>query len=143
MKNQLKKIAALALLAGILEGTANPIAVPVHPSEPPLQPAVPPIVRPVGLRADEKPVDVTEWRVDARVNGAFAVVKTTIVVGNSNGRALEGALEFPLPDGASVCGYALDVDGVLTDGVVVPKEKARVAFEAEVKKGVEDRKSVV
>ena len=139
MKNQLKKIAALALLAGVLEGTANSIAiaVPNHPSEPPLQPAVPPIVRPVGLRSDEKPVDVTEWRVDARVSGAFAVVKTTIVVGNSNGRALEGALEFPLPDGASVCGYALDVDGVLTDGVVVPKEKARVAFEAEVKKGVD------
>ena len=141
MRKMLKSrgmIAALAVLAGVLQGIANPIAIPAPRPEPPVvPPPVPPIVRPVNLRPDEKPVAVTEWTVDARVSGAFAVVKTMIVVGNPNGRDLEGAPEFPLPDGASVCGYALDVNGVLTDGVVVPKEKARVAFEAEVKAGVD------
>ncbi|MDO5319898.1 MAG: VIT domain-containing protein [bacterium] len=104
--------------------------------EPIIQP-IPPIIRPVNLRADEKPMTVDAWTVDARVSGAFATVSTEFAVGNPNGRVLEGSLEFPLPDGASVCGYALDIDGVMTDGVVVPKEKARVAFEAEVKRGVD------
>lgn len=107
------------------------------PVDEPISQPIPPIIRPVNLRADEKPMSVDAWTVDARVSGAFATVSTEFAVGNPNGRVLEGSLEFPLPNGASVCGYALDIDGVMTDGVVVPKEKARVAFEAEVKKGVD------
>ena len=102
--------------------------------EPPLPP---PVIRPVNLRADEKPTSIASYAVEARVAGAFATVRALIVVENPNSRPLEGALEFPLPDGASVCGYALDINGVMTDGVVVKKEKARVAFEKEVKKGVD------
>lgn len=107
--------------------------VPVPPPDMP----IPPVVRPVDLRADEKPTTVEAWHVEARVSGVFATVTTAFTVRNPNARPLEGALEFPLPDGARVCGYALDIDGVMTDGVVVPKEKARVAFEKEVKKGVD------
>ena len=103
----------------------------------PLPPLPPPVIRPVNVRADEKPVSIASYAVEARVAGAFATVRASITVSNPNGRPLEGALEFPLPDGASVCGYALDVNGVMTDGVVVKKEKARVAFEEEVKKGVD------
>ena len=106
--------------------------------EPHPEPSVPPpVVRPVNLRADEKPTAIASYSVEARVAGAFATVRALIVVENPNARPLEGALEFPLPDGASVCGYALDINGVMTDGVVVKKEKARVAFEKEVKKGVD------
>ncbi len=103
----------------------------------PLPPLPPPVIRPVNIRADEKPVSIASYAVEARVAGAFATVRAAITVSNPNGRPLEGALEFPLPDGASVCGYALDINGVMTDGVVVKKEKARVAFEEEVKKGVD------
>ncbi|MBR1587454.1 MAG: hypothetical protein IJ658_03920, partial [Kiritimatiellae bacterium] len=108
-----------------------------EPSVVPRPPLPPPMVRPVNLRADEKPVSIASYAVEARVSGAFATVRASIAVSNPNGRPLEGALEFPLPDGASVCGYALDINGVMTDGVVVKKEKARVAFEEEVKKGVD------
>ncbi len=90
-----------------------------------------------GVAAQEKPVSIASYAVEAKVSGAFATVRTLIVVENQNGRPLEYPLEFPLPDGASVCGYALDVNGVMTDGVVVKKEKARVAFEEEVKLGVD------
>ena len=105
-------------------------------ASPPVRP-LPPIVRPVDVRADETPASVDAWHVEARVGGAFATVTTSFTVRNPNARPLEGALEFPLPDGARVCGFALDIDGVMTDGVVVPKEKARAAFEKEVKKGVD------
>ncbi len=118
--------AALALALG-----AGAVVVPV------VRPVVRPVIRSVDLRADEKPTTVEAWHVEARVSGVFATVTTAFTVRNPNARPLEGALEFPLPDGARVCGYALDIDGVMTDGVVVPKEKARVAFEREVKKGVD------
>jgi hypothetical protein len=36
-----------------------------------------------------------------------------------------------------MCGYAVDIHGMLVDGVVVEKEKARVTFEAESRKVVE------
>lgn len=63
--------------------------------------------------------------VVTKVNGLHAVVETTLVFHNPNARDLEGELIFPLPDGAAVCGYALDIGGVLVDGVVVTKERAR------------------
>ena len=80
---------------------------------------------------------IDSYSVDAQVNGLFATVRTLIVFGNPNDRVLEGELAFSLPDGASVCGYALDVGGHMRDGVVVRKDEARIAFEAEVKAGVD------
>ena len=53
------------------------------------------------------------------------------------GTDLEGELVFPLPEGTTVSGYGLDIDGVVVDGVVVTKEKARVAFEAETRRRVD------
>ena len=102
--------------------------------EPPDIPA--PTLR-VNTRQDEKPMTIDTYGVDAQVNGLFATVRTLIVFGNPNDRVLEGELEFSLPDGASVCGYALDIDGRMRDGVVVKKDEARIAFEAEVKAGVD------
>lgn len=78
-----------------------------------------------------------EMSVIARVNGLHAVVETTIVFHNPNARDLEGDLVFPLPDGAAVCGYALDIGGLLVDGVVVTKDRARVAFETETRRNVD------
>ncbi|MBG7607981.1 MAG: DUF2135 domain-containing protein [Verrucomicrobia bacterium] len=78
-----------------------------------------------------------EISINVRVNGLHAVVETTIIFHNPNARDLEGDLVFPLPDGAAVCGYALDIGGLLVDGVVVTKERARVAFETETRRNVD------
>lgn len=86
---------------------------------------------------DVGPMETREMSVTARVDGLHAVVETTIVFHNPNARILEGELVFPLPDGAAVCGYALDIGGVLVDGVVVTKERARVAFETETRRNVD------
>ena len=102
-----------------------------------LPPVIPPPTINVSVRGNEKPMTVARYAVDAQVNGLFATVSTTISFANPNGRVLEGELEFPLPDGASVCGYALDVNGRMREGVVVKKDEARIAFEAEVKAGVD------
>ena len=104
---------------------------PPLPWPPPLPPPF------VNVRTNESPLEIRSYLVEARVSGAFATVRTQIAFYNPNARVLEGELAFPLPDGAVVCGYALDVDGMMRDGVVVKKEKARVAFETEVKKGAD------
>ena len=53
-----------------------------------------PIVRPpvlhVDVRANEKPMTIDSYSVDAQVNGLFASVRTLIVFGNPNSRVLEG-----------------------------------------------------
>lgn len=86
---------------------------------------------------DVGPMQTRELSVTARVDGLYAVVETTMLFHNPNARELEGELVFPLPDGAAVCGYALDINGVLVDGVVVTKERARVAFETETRTQVD------
>ena len=100
-------------------------------------PLPPPVIAPVGLRADEQPVKVeTEVRV-AESNALYRLVTTGIVFTNPNARQLAAEFEFPLPDGATVCGYRLEVKGEMVPGVVCEKEKARVAFENEQRKGAD------
>ena len=89
------------------------------------------------LTGEEVAPSIGEYSVDARVSSVFATVCTEFTLSNPNGRVMEGELEFPLPDNAVICGYAIDIDGVMVEGRVVEKEKARIAFENEVKKGVD------
>ena len=95
------------------------------------------VFRPAQMATDEKPVVVETTAKIAADNGLFRRVETTIVFTNPNSRVFEGELEFPVPDGATVCGYELEVNGSMVPGVVVPKEEARVAFENEKRKGVD------
>ena len=124
--------ALLALAAALPVGAQEEPAVRRHH---PLPPLPPPSMRLADTNAT--PMQTRELSVDATVRGLYATVETTMVFHNPNGRILEGELVFPLPDGAAVCGYALDIDGRMVDGVVVPKEKARVAFETETRRNVD------
>lgn len=101
-----------------------------------IMPPMPP-PRIVIREPDVGPMQTREMSVVARVDGLHAVVETTFVFHNPNARDLEGELVFPLPDGAAVCGYALDIGGALVDGVIVTKERARVAFETETRRNVD------
>ena len=127
MKFLVQSAAALALAAAVATAQKPFPAPPLRP-EPPVLPVAAPGNDPVELRSLD---------LRATVRGLYATVETTLVFHNPNDRVLEGELVFPLPDGAAVCGYALDIDGALVPGVVVPKEKARVAFETEVRRGVD------
>ncbi len=107
----------------------------------PRQPAAPlPHPSPVvtgDVRANEKPVETqVEWSV-VEENSFFKRKKAAITFKNPNSRVMSGELEFQIPDGAYVCGYELEVNGEMVPGVVCEKEKARVAFENEKRKGVD------
>ena len=86
---------------------------------------------------NDAPVELIGLHVRVHVTGLFAETEQILTLHNPNARDLEGNLVFPLPEGAVVCGYGIDVDGELVDGVVVPKQEARRILEAEIRKGVD------
>lgn len=91
----------------------------------------------VKVKDAPEPLAVTQLKVEALVYGFLAETRLTLTFYNPHNRVLEGDLNFPLPEGAFVSGYALDVNGVMVDGVAVDKEKGRVTFEKEVRKGID------
>ncbi len=85
----------------------------------------------------EKPVQLRKLDVDAKVYGFMANTKLTLEFHNPNNRVLEGEFVLPLLANQRVVGYALEVNGVLREGVVVPKQTARIAFEEITRRGVD------
>ena len=132
MKNMIRVSVVFAALS--ICASAD-VVVPRQPVPEP--PVPPPVFRPTVVKTDEKPVIVETARVIASDNGLVRRVETTITFTNPNSRTFEGELEFPLPAGATVCGYALEVNGEMVPGVVCEKETARTAFENERKKGID------
>jgi Ca-activated chloride channel family protein len=109
----------------LLASAAMALEVPVLP---------PPMVK---LPPGEQPIALQRFDLSARVRGVLAEVTTTLVLANPNPRQLSGELEFPLPDGAVVCGYALDVGGRMVEGVIVTQDQARVVLETESRRRVD------
>ena len=83
------------------------------------------------------PLAISKVDVDVRILGFIAETCMTLTFRNDLSRPLAGDLYFPLPVGATISGYALDVKGDMVDGVVVDKDKGRQVFEKEVRKGVD------
>ncbi len=96
----------------------------------------PPALMIKGAKRSE-PLDLTTVATDVRIHGPVAETKTTLTFTNPHDRVLEGDLYFPLPEGATVCGYALDIKGVMVDGVAVEKVRARQVFESIVRQGID------
>lgn len=80
--------------------------------------------------AASKDVEIQSLNIDVKIFGNIAVTKMKMSFVNHSTKILEGRLTFPLPDGASVIGYALDINGVLRNAVPVEKEKATAVFES-------------
>jgi len=83
------------------------------------------------------PMRLQSLRVDVKVVGHLATTTWDMTVVNPQARVLEGELVFPLGDGQTVSRFAMDVNGVLREGVVVEKDKGRQVFEEIVRRGVD------
>ena len=97
----------------------------------------PTVPAPTVVRAEEKPVEVSVTNETVEANAVYRKVRAVFTFTNPNSRDMSHDLEFPVPDGATVCGYALEIGGAMIPGVVTEKEKARVAFESEKAKNVD------
>jgi hypothetical protein len=83
------------------------------------------------------PLGLTKLQTEVRILGPVAETTTTMTFTNPSQRAMEGDLYFPLPEGATISGYALDINGTMVDGVAVEKHEARRVFEEVVRRGVD------
>lgn len=77
----------------------------------------------------QQPITLDEVDIRIDMQGFLATTRIEMTFANPNPRVLEGEFVFPLGAGQTLSGYALEVNGKLREGVVVPKETARVAFE--------------
>ncbi len=84
-----------------------------------------------------KPMTVESVDVDIKIRGHLATTTMDITFANPNGRVIEGELIFPLGEGQTVSGYALEIEGKLRQAVVVPKETGREIFEDVVRQGID------
>lgn len=90
-----------------------------------------------GEDSKENPVHLTLASQDSKIIGNLKITTLNLIVANESGRVLEGELEFPLDEGESVIGYAIDVNGRLREGVAVEKDKGRQVFEAVARQGID------
>lgn len=97
---------------------------------------VPPALMVPGEKKSE-PLKVTSVSVESRIYGYYSETSMTLTFYNSQNRQLAGDLYFPLPEGATVTGYALDIAGIMVEGVAVEKQQARRVFEKIVRQGID------
>ena len=90
-------------------------------------PPQPPRLNIVG--ATEQPVTLRSVRIDAEISGSVAHTEVELVFYNPNRRVLEGELQFPLLEGQTITGFAMDVDGKLREAVPVEKARGQAVFE--------------
>ena len=107
----------------------------LEPDFPVIEP--PTIFVPPSRTKDLKPVELTGYETSVRVTGFVCQTEITMTFYNPNRIQLAGDLVFPLPEGVTVSGYALDIEGAMVDAVAVTKEKARVTLEKEMRRGAD------
>lgn len=75
-------------------------------------------------------VKLVDLKVAVSIFGNIAKTSMTMTFENTTNRDLEGELTFPMPEGVSVSGYALDINGKLRQAVPVDKNKGTEVFES-------------
>jgi len=83
------------------------------------------------------PIELASLDIKVTVTGQFAQTTQTMCFHNPNSRVLEGELTVPLPDNGVVCGYALDIDGRMVDGVIVDQKRGPANPRGEISKGID------
>jgi hypothetical protein len=89
------------------------------------------------MKNNEKAIVIKTTEREVVNNGLYCIVETSFVFSNPNSRQLAAEFSFPIPEGATVCGYKLEINGEMVPGVVCEKEKARIAFENEQRRRVD------
>lgn len=110
---------ALALLAGIAPARAQTTLDPNAN------------VRPIRIVSADAREPIRLERIDVRTEivGRQAQTRVELTLRNPNDRVLEGELQFPLADGQTLTGFALDIDGEWRAAVPVDKARGQQVFE--------------
>lgn len=82
-------------------------------------------------------LQMSKLDIEIKVTGNIATTVFDITYYNDTDEVLEGEFDFPLADGQNIYRYALDINGILREGVVVEKAKARVAYENTIRQKID------
>jgi hypothetical protein len=82
-------------------------------------------------------LDITFLGIDVDCHGHLAEVTYEVEFLNTTRRNQEGEFSLPLPDGATISRYALEVNGEMRPAVSVEKERALNAYETIKRRGVD------
>ncbi len=75
--------------------------------------------------------------ISIKIIGNTAITTLDMTFYNGFDRTMEGELNFPLAENQAVTRYALDVNGVLREGVTVEKQQGRVAYENTIRQRID------
>jgi tetratricopeptide (TPR) repeat protein len=85
----------------------------------------------------EKTVQLSKLSISSTIENGVARTRYDMYFYNEQNRDLEAELQFPLADGQTISYFAMDVNGEMRSGVAVEKVKARMAYEATVRQGID------
>ena len=75
------------------------------------------------------PLELSSHRVDVRIENQVAVTTVEQEFFNPNHQRLEGTYIFPVPKGAKIDKFAMEVGGKMMEAELLPAEKARRIYE--------------
>jgi hypothetical protein len=137
MRFSLSRIAT-ALLAALLlvGGAASAAAAPIPAAK--ANPQLSAQIRGVNdERMKSEALRIASLDVTVRIHGSIAETTLTARFENPSRQILEGDFGLDMPRGSVVTAYALDVGLTMVDGVLLDQRKARTAYEAQVRRGVD------
>lgn len=122
--------AALLFLLALVAGPAA-AAEPANPN-------LTALVRGVNDSANRRDIlRIEKLDISVRIHGGIADTILTARLANPGNEELEGDFGLAMPEGSTVTGYALDVDGTMIDGVLVDQRQARRAYQDRIRQGVD------
>ncbi len=84
-----------------------------------------------------KAVKLSSMKIDSELISTMATSTYELSFYNPNNQIIEGELNFSLLDSQSVIDYALEVDGKYRQASIVPKAKAKEAFEDVIRQNID------
>jgi hypothetical protein len=87
--------------------------------------------------AASKALKISDMEAIIVVRGMIAETTLSINFLNPSNQTLEGEFTLDMPLGSVVNGYALDINGNMVDGVLVPPHQAQVAYEQRVERRID------
>src|SRR6266513_1543289 len=80
------------------------------------------------------PLEVTSHHVEVKIDSQVAVTSIDQEFYNPNDQRLEGTYMFPVPKGAHIDKFSVEIGGKMVDAELLPAEKARQRYEEIVRK---------
>ncbi len=118
-----------AVVIVIDDGPRPPIIIHPRPPYPPY-PIMPPRPQPYVFA----PLEISFLKVDTRIKDQIAVTKVEQEFFNPNSRVMEGTFLFPVPKGAAITKFTMEIGGKAVEAELLAAEKARGIYEDIVRK---------